>query len=272
MRYFLTCLAVLFCHINVFAQSDTLLRGTVLDENGKTIPFVNVGVPGCSGTVTDLEGNFSLDINECRPTDTLRISMIGYKPVEHILGSLQTPLTLHMVPSQYELKEVKVDSRKMKEKEKGNFTDSDRMMAGFTSNDLGSELLVRIHVKDDAWVKKFRFYIAKSIFDTLFFRVNVYNTVKGVPAENVLKQPVYVTVTKKSGWVTVDLEKYNIVVEGDFGIGLEWIRDFKKGDLAKGLMFSAGIANNKCFYRKSSQQPFHSISVVGVGFNAVIAE
>jgi hypothetical protein len=231
-----------------------------------------LGVPGCNGTVTDLQGQFTINIQECNPGDTLRISMIGYKPVNYVLGKIPNPVAIQLSRQEYQLNEVKVKAGKLKEKERGNFTQSDNMIAGFKSNDLGSELVIKISVKDDAWIKKFKFYVAQSIFDTLYFRLNVYKMEKGKPGASVLNHPIYVTTTSKRGWNSVDLEKYNIVVDGDFAIGLEWIRDLKKGDVSKGLMFSVGFLNKNCFYRKASQQEWNNTGYFGVGFNVIVAE
>lgn len=272
IRKLLLSLAGIFCLAGLSAQTTSILRGRILDQEGQPMPYVNVGVPGCSGTVSDLNGDFQLSVSECKGSDTLRISMIGYKPVIYLLQSIPQPFNVRLEQSRYELNEVKVRAGKLKEKERGNFTQSDNMIAGFKSNDLGSELVIKISVKDDAWIKKFKFYIAQSIFDTLFFRLNVYKMQNGKPGESLLNHPIYVTTTSKKGWNSVNLEKYDIVADSDFAIGLEWIRDLKKGDVSKGLMFSVGFLNKNCFYRKASQQEWNNTGYFGVGFNVVVAE
>ncbi|MBN1925044.1 MAG: carboxypeptidase-like regulatory domain-containing protein, partial [Prolixibacteraceae bacterium] len=71
----LTCLLICGMHV-VFAQSRTL-TGTVTDaDDGSALPGVSVVVKGTSiGTVTDIDGKFSLNV----PSDAkfLRLSFVG---------------------------------------------------------------------------------------------------------------------------------------------------------------------------------------------------
>ncbi|MFV0506914.1 MAG: DUF5686 family protein [Bacteroidales bacterium] len=62
----------------LFAQ-DTIVRGMVFEEDGKTvIPFANIYVVNTgNGTVTGIEGAFEL-INKTNTIDTLKVSSIGY--------------------------------------------------------------------------------------------------------------------------------------------------------------------------------------------------
>lgn len=63
---------------SVFAQQTKTVSGTVKDESGVTLPGVTVSVPGTTtGTVTDMDGNFSLDI--AADAQTLRFSFVGMK-------------------------------------------------------------------------------------------------------------------------------------------------------------------------------------------------
>lgn len=268
MRYYLFLFA---CILSTTIQAQKI-EGVVRDAKGEPLPFVNIGIPNCNGTVTNDQGSFMLDISNCVSADTLHVGMLGYAPYMIRLSEIVSPFTIVLKRSDYELKEVKVSKGKLKEKERGNFNQSDNMMAGFKSNDLGSELLVKIPVKRDAWVKKFNFYISKNIFDTLYFRLNIYKIEKGKPTAPLIDYPIYVKTTSKGGWNTVNLEKYNIIVEGDFAIGLEWIKDLKKGDLSSGLSFSVGFLNNVCYYRKASMQEWETTSGFGVGFNVLLAE
>lgn len=61
----------------VVQQNERTIKGTVKDATGETVIGANISVVGTSnGTVTDVEGNFSLKV----PTGaTLKVSFIGYK-------------------------------------------------------------------------------------------------------------------------------------------------------------------------------------------------
>ena len=74
----LIMLAVVFFALDVSAQ--TTISGHVKDETGEGVIGASVMVKGTSnGTVTDFDGNFSL---QCQPGATLMFSYIGYNPQE----------------------------------------------------------------------------------------------------------------------------------------------------------------------------------------------
>ena len=74
----LIMLAVMFFALDVSAQAT--INGHVKDETGEGVIGASVMVKGTSnGTVTDFDGNFSL---QCKPGATLVITYIGYNPQE----------------------------------------------------------------------------------------------------------------------------------------------------------------------------------------------
>lgn len=271
--------AFTFIFLLFFSTSySQILKGVVTETgSGIHLPYVNIGVRNCNGTVSDDHGNFLLDVSSCNTTDTLIMSMIGYESVMmHVSDALQKFTTETSVASMkktvQELNETVVKSRKTREHESGNFYQSSMVEAGFKSNDLGGELVVRLNGKESGtWIKSFSFYIGRSLFDTLFFRLNVYTLENNKPSRNLLQVPVYITTTNKKGWCRINLEQYNIEAKDDFAIGLEWVRDLRKQGIAKGLYFSAGFLGKTCYYRKASQQEWEKIPV-SLGFFATVAD
>ncbi|WP_114747801.1 SusC/RagA family TonB-linked outer membrane protein [Pleomorphovibrio marinus] len=91
---------------SVFAQ-DRTIQGTVLDENGEPLPGASVIVKGTSsGTVTDLDGSFSLSV----PSEedlTLQVSFLGYTAQE-IQPGTQSTIEVQMAPDMESLSEVVV--------------------------------------------------------------------------------------------------------------------------------------------------------------------
>ncbi|MCC5938318.1 MAG: TonB-dependent receptor [Lunatimonas sp.] len=68
-----------------YAQSGSVVRGTVTDSGGESIPGVNVLVKGTSvGTITDIDGGYSINVPQ--NSSTLVFSFIGYRTVEEALG------------------------------------------------------------------------------------------------------------------------------------------------------------------------------------------
>ena len=94
----------LACSHAVLAQ-ERVVTGTVKDENGGTMPGVNVLVSGTSnGTVTDASGKFSISVGSGA---RLSFSFIGYTSQEVAVGS-STTLNVSMKTDVTELVEVVV--------------------------------------------------------------------------------------------------------------------------------------------------------------------
>lgn len=60
------------------AQNTRRVTGTVVDETGEALIGVTVTEPGgANGAITDLDGNFSLDLST--GTNSIQVSYVGYK-------------------------------------------------------------------------------------------------------------------------------------------------------------------------------------------------
>ena len=69
-------------------QQTHVLTGRIVDNNGEAIIGANVVVKGTTnGTVTDIDGNFSI---EADPNSVLNISYIGYLSKEIVVGNQKT--------------------------------------------------------------------------------------------------------------------------------------------------------------------------------------
>ncbi|MFO7824621.1 MAG: carboxypeptidase-like regulatory domain-containing protein, partial [Cyclobacterium sp.] len=81
------------------------ISGTVVDENGQPIPGATILVEGTNkGTVTDIDGNFSIDADE---GEVILVSFIGYQS-QRITVANQTNLDIALQEDQSSLEEVVV--------------------------------------------------------------------------------------------------------------------------------------------------------------------
>ena len=79
-RFFLVLFAFSMS-FNLYAQEITT-TGTVVDQNGEPLIGVTVSVmKGSNGTITDIDGNFSI---KCNKGATLKFSYIGYKDATQV--------------------------------------------------------------------------------------------------------------------------------------------------------------------------------------------
>ncbi len=79
-------LACIFASVGLSLAQTTQVTGTVIDDTGETVIGASVVAKGTTvGTVTDLDGKFSLNVPS--GTKTIVISLIGYKPKEVAAGT-----------------------------------------------------------------------------------------------------------------------------------------------------------------------------------------
>ncbi|GGX25159.1 carboxypeptidase-like regulatory domain-containing protein [Aquimarina muelleri] len=260
--------SMLLFMISLVISGQETYKGQVKDSNTKEIlPYVNIGILGRNvGTVSDNVGNFQIELESKYDLDTIQISMIGYKSyiktVKEFKKEILKSDNILLDQEITELSEVMLSGKKLKEKTLGNKTKSKSMIGGFSTNQLGNEVGIVIKIKKKpTYVNQFNASIASNKYDNVKFRLNFYNLKDGVPHESILKENIILTTDIKEGVFSADLSKYNIVVEDDFFVSLEWIEDLGKD----GLMFSVGLFGSPIIERKTSQGDWNKVGV-GIGF------
>lgn len=99
-----------------FAQT---LKGTLLDENKEPMIGAAVTIKGTSlGGVTDLDGNFNINVGDKQPPFTIVASYVGYDPKELEVTSLTEKITLQLGTSATVMKELTVTERRLSEKQR----------------------------------------------------------------------------------------------------------------------------------------------------------
>jgi len=113
-----TILGILFSLLAVPLFGQTLVTGTVTNEANEAMAGVNVVVKNSTtGTITDIEGAFSLQVPASIDDATLVFSMIGYISQEVPVAS-QTQLTIILKEDSQILNEVVVTGYTAQEKQK----------------------------------------------------------------------------------------------------------------------------------------------------------
>lgn len=270
MKHFLSFFIFLLIQPSVFAQT---LSGRVFDKKTNApVPYVNIGIVGKGiGTVSDPEGNFSISMNDSLDAQMVRFSCIGYKSLTFGVSDFKKRFSsgakILLEENVISLAQVVVKPKVFKTKVLGNENNSRAIAAGFFSNDLGSELGVIMNIKrSPTFIENVNINLASNTVGTAKFRLNIYNMKKGEPDTIILKEPIFVITDQKSGTITVDLSKYNLYVENDFLVSIEWIENYDD----KKLYFCSGLINSNCLYRKASQDAWHNAKPVGIGINCKV--
>ncbi len=252
-------LLFLICFSKLSGQNTS---GIVLNaSNGKPVEFVNIGIVGKNvGTVSGQNGKFSFETGEENDNDTLLFSGIGY------ISSLVRVEDLKKNPGKevflkertYQLKEVVIRPRIFRQKTLGVTTKVKSIQAGFKDNILGYECGILMKAKKSAYIKKVNINISACSYDTIYYRLNIYKVHGKMDFENILREAIYITMPKElvKDEIQIDLQERNIIVDGDFLVTLEHVKDLGDGY----LNFCAGLTD-KTYYRKTSQGKWESVPV-----------
>jgi hypothetical protein len=243
---------ILFIPGIIFSQTQT---GMVLSAETKSgIGFVNVGIVGRNvGTVADESGNFTLPLDSIYNNDSLRFSMIGYESKSFLVSQFKenSIKKVYLSPRFYDLQEVTVIYHKAKVIRIGNPVPSSDLKSGFAYNNLGSELGVMVNVRGQVKLLDLNLNIGTCTYDSVTYRINIYQLENQAEYRNILTRPIYVSFTKDriNNAVTFDLRKYSIVIEGKVLITLELFKDLGNGS----LLFQTEFFTGTTYHRKTSQ-------------------
>ncbi len=258
-------------------NAQYVLQGQVVDAMTKDpLPFVNIGVLKKElGTVSNEDGFFFLEVPDEYATETLRFSMIGFDVRDFQVAELETIFlsnnTLVLAEQTTFLEEVVLTAdKKWDTRISGNSSTSKLLITGFTSNQLGNEIALFVKVKKTpAYIDGIQFSVVENIYSEVRFRVNVYTSVYRFPDENILKENIFVTLKQSEGLISVDLKEYEILVDDDVFISLEWIDE----DLgSEGLWFSAGVFGKSIYARSTSHAAWKKQRGLSLGMSVTLRE
>jgi len=247
---FLFLIFVINCDI-LWAQN---ISGIVLNEDGNLpIEYVNIGVIKRNiGTVSDINGKYKLIIGSEFDDDTLQFSSIGYYPFKIKIAELKkkTNKNIFLKKKIFSLNEVIIKPIIFKPKTLGVTTKFKNISSGFKDNFLGYECGILMKVKKTAYIKSVNINIAYCSYDTIFYRLNIYKVNGEMDFENILKEPIYIKMSKDmvNNVIKIDLHSKNIIVDGDFLVTLEHVKD-----LGEGYLTFCTSLTEKTYYRKTSQ-------------------
>ncbi len=254
------------------ASAQQNIKAVLIDSLSKqAVEFANIGILNKGvGTVSNEQGEFVLSIPDSLLNQVIRVSMIGYKPKNFKVKEILKTNTIYLSPVAIGLEEVSVSSKKTKFKIVGNETRTEHVSAGFTTNNLGTELAVRLNIKHkNTQLRKFMVNINSNDKENPAFRLNVYKVAKGgEPGENILKQNVIIHIEQMPCFIDFDLTPFSIFTDEDVFISIEWIKALGNGHK---VMFSSKLIGSQTYFKNASQDKWEKLPSVGVGLHAEIA-
>ena len=223
--------SVLFSLLSVFligTSAGQTVTGKVVDvATGEALVYVNVGVVGQPrGTITDVSGVFVLEITGLSAEASVRFSMIGYMGQNYTVKELsdKNGKTIMLESAPFPLSEVLIKPKKPRKI--GTTNHSLTLCCGWGGDKRGKGYEIGTKMElgvSPVHFKSLHIRIRKLSFDTCILRLHVRKIINELPADELLTQNIYISITKETGWVEFDLSKYHLVFQEDVSLSLEWI-------------------------------------------------
>lgn len=265
---------------SVFGQTDRPLTGRVTGENGEALPYVNIGIVGTEvGTVSGTDGSFALYLTTAvSGKDTLRFSMVGHEARSYSVADFfqkNQPVAVSLPVATLGLREVVVRPAFARQKSIGLERSKVNMATNWAisekpNQNLGAEIGRKFNLpKGGAQLQSFKFYLSNNSFDTVRFRLNVYEMKKGRPGPNINPGNIIVEVVgQKSGWVSVDLSPHQLFSETDVVVAVEWVYHSTVGrSLSIPLAMPSGGIH---FYKYGSQSHWKKFPGMSAAMQLVV--
>lgn len=265
-------ITVLLFTCSIFSQK--VVSGTVVDsETNETIPYVNIGILKQSlGTVSNESGKFEFEVKDDFMKDTIKVSSIGYKTISLVasdfIEKMKVNAVLPLTADVTELSEVTITARELKEKVLGNKARSKSLKLGFSVNELGNELGIKINIKHNpTFLKSFNTHIVTNTNTSLKYRLNIYSIKNGLPDKKIVNENIIFPIDVEKGDFSLNLEKYRIYVEDDIYCTIELIETPNEDD---DIGFSGSLFGHAMIVRTTSQAEWEKVGTIGVGFNCTV--
>ena len=117
MKGLITFLLITVLSTIVILPQNKIIEGKIIDGNSnQPLPGANVFVNKdiLKGTITNLDGFFSLDLNQQNLKDSLIISFIGYEEKVFPIGSVQNNIfEISLYPKAHEIEETVIKARRI---------------------------------------------------------------------------------------------------------------------------------------------------------------
>lgn len=264
-----------------FAQ---IIGGNVIDSStNMPVPYAGIGILHKGiGTVSDFNGNFSLDISSASKSDTIRFSAIGYNNLDiPVIKLRKQPDNYKLVEKPQNIREVVIKPAVTKIKILGNTVHRGILCSGFNSSMLGTEMgtVLKYRKKNPGHIKDVNFNLRYNAYDSVLFKVNIYRMSDSGVNESILSHPIYLEPKIKSGTLTVDLSDSSLYITHDVLLSLELIRISKSQDKGNNknmayekLLFHSSLLNGHSYWRKAAEDNWELMPANGsIGFWATIS-
>ncbi|ROI00726.1 alpha/beta fold hydrolase [Chryseobacterium daecheongense] len=230
-----------------------VISGTVFSsEENKPIPYVKIGVEKeTSGTISDENGQFSIDLSQADKTHKIRIEVAGFENyttsvLDFIKNNDQKIFLKEKVKN---IQEVKLTPKKFVDKNWGVNTKTKHVLYSVNPElrreDFLGETALEFNASKRSKIKNINLNVASYQSDRpVVMRYVIYSEKNGFPDQNILDEEITVKLTEdmiKSGTFVLDVNDRNIWVQGKFFIGIQFLKEFEGKVTISAALFRTGF-------------------------------
>lgn len=264
-----------------------VMKGVVLDEETKhPVGYANILlVRAKKSTQTGSKGEFVLQIPPEYQQGTVRFTSMGYVPKEIEIDVLlrewakTKQVKIYLTPKYEGLKEVEINakSKKWKARKVGfNIDKGTSFHHQFSPLDTlveksGKEIGNRFTLKKyPAYLNSISFGLAGSGNVKAIIGLRIYSLKNDLPDKDILPERIILRIPPHhTGWVTVDLDKYNIMLQDDFVVAIEWLSDTNVLNKSSLMAFATHPKGQVTYSRASDQKSWKILHPTLTNVNSI---
>ena len=246
------------------------LKGVIIDQKTDApVAFVNIGIINKNfGTVSNLQGEFTLNIPEKYLNDTLTFSRVGYQTLSFNISQLlkEENHKIQLVEKEISLKEVIVKAKRSRERKIGNKSHNP-LLWGSIQNKTNHDIiefcqLIRLKGITSNILSAHLYLNGVYGVDSCFVRVNFYECQDNEPGKRILTGQILKKLVLSKGWIDIDLEDQKISLKDDFFIGYEFLPDKNQKEFS--VYYGGKLGGKNGFSRSNSQGKWDKLNGAGV--------
>lgn len=221
-------LFVFCCYLSTPLFAQKTISGRLVSTKGIAIPYVNIGIKDTqTATVSDDEGNFTLQIPVISLSDTLSFSSIGYENRNIAIPELLVSSAVNIVLKEKitSLRQVNIFNRKKQRYRLGRVDKSNLIFYPSANFEQGRLL----QIKEPVTVLNANIYIPTPLTTDVKVRINFYSLTNDLPGERVVEKSIIRnSLPRKKGWQKFDLSDEHIQLDRDFVVSFEFLSTKKQ--------------------------------------------
>src|SRR5690606_37064327 len=216
-------------------------------------------VPGKNtGTVSNTQGTFHLEIPETLLNDSFVLSCVGYRTIELPLSEIihQNNLTIKMHDETIDIQEVTVSTKRLKKQKNGTVGRTPLVMT--PSESLSNFDIIEhaqlVEINSLTKISNANIYLVASAEDSLMLRLNFYNAEEGRPGNTHVAKSIVKNFKAEKGWLRFDFEDTPIYLANDFYFSFEYLpKPTTKKIKNIRVFFGSRVGGGNGYMRKCSQ-------------------